>query len=82
MRRGSSFEYSRISDEVLEGLERSCANLLGCRLGGDGHGLLGERIDSLTLLGCRLLHDAKLNETRDDEFAGAASSELLLDKSE
>src|SRR5690606_4127464 len=80
--RGFPLEARGLSDEVFECLQRGSAHLLGGRLCRNGHGLLGERIDALTLLGCCLLHYAQLHETGHDEFAGAAWAELLLDEGE
>src|SRR5688572_6749998 len=68
----------RLLDEVLESLQSGGTHLLARGLRRNGDRLFGEGIDALALLGGRLLHDAKLDQARDDKFSRSPTPRELL----
>ena len=65
--------------EILQRLERRGAHLLLSRLGLDGDGFLGERVDAGPVLGRRFLDGTELQQPGDHELA-VRLAQLLLDE--
>src|SRR5690606_34514324 len=76
--RPGTFYGSSNLDQILERLEGGRADLLGRGLRRDRHGLLGERIDALALLGGGLLDHTQLHQAGHHELARTAGAQLLL----
>jgi len=56
-------------DRVFDRLDGTGLHGLARKLGGEGGGLLRERVDSFSRRACRTLHDDELGETRKNEHS-------------